>query len=59
MFILINQPLIKLFYIKKYLFFAELAMIQRWFAIFCVTGVWEQSFQTGTLEACKVSFRTH
>ena len=35
-----NQPLITSFHIKKYLFFAELAMSQRWSAIFCATGVW-------------------
>ena len=33
MFIHTNQPLITSFYIKKYLFFAELAMSQRWSAI--------------------------
>ena len=40
MFINTNQPLITSFYIKRYLFFAELAMSQRWSAIFCATGVW-------------------
>ena len=40
MFIHTNQPLITSFYIKTYLFFAELAMSQRWSAIFCATGAW-------------------
>ena len=39
MFIHTNQPLITSFYIKKD-FFAELAMSQRWSAIFCETGAW-------------------
>ena len=34
-----NKPLVT-FYKKRYLFFAELAMSQRWSAIFCATGVW-------------------
>ena len=40
MFIHTNKPLMTSFYIKRYLFFAELAMSQRWSAIFCATGVW-------------------
>ena len=40
MFIHTNQLLITSFYIKKYLFFAELAMSQRRSAIFCATGAW-------------------
>ena len=40
MFIHTNQPLFTSFYIKRYLFFAELAMSQRWSAIFCATGAW-------------------
>ena len=40
MFIYTNQPLITSFYIKKYLFFAESAMSQRWSAIFYATGAW-------------------
>ena len=36
MFIHTNQPLITSFYI----FFAEVAMSQRWSAIFCATGAW-------------------
>ena len=39
MFIHTNQPLIPSFYIKKYLFIAELAMSQRRSTIFCETGV--------------------
>ena len=39
MFIHTNQTLITSFCIKKYLFFAELAMSQRRSAIFCATGV--------------------
>ena len=38
MFIHTNQPLITSFYIKRYLFFAELAMSKRWSAIYCATG---------------------
>ena len=41
MFIHTNKPLIKSFYIKKVLYFAELAMSQRWSAIICATGAWE------------------
>ena len=37
MFIHANQPLFTSFYIKEYLFFAEVAMSQRWSAIFCAT----------------------
>ena len=40
MFIYTNQPLIISFFIKKVPIFAELAMSQCWFAIFCITGVW-------------------
>ena len=40
MFIHTNQPLITSFYIKRCLFFAELAMSQRWSALFCATGAW-------------------
>ena len=40
MFIQTNQPLFTSFYIKKYLFFAELAVSQRLFAFFCTTGAW-------------------
>ena len=40
MFIHTNLPLISWFYIKRYLFFAELAMSQRWSAVFCATGAW-------------------
>ena len=40
MFIHTNQPLITSFYIKKVPIFAELAMSQRWSAIFCAEGVW-------------------
>ena len=40
MFIHTNQPLITSFYIKKVPIFAELAMSQRWSAIFCATGAW-------------------
>ena len=40
MFIHTNQPLISSFYIKRCLFFAELAMSQRWSALFCATGAW-------------------
>ena len=39
-FIHTNQPLITSFYIKNVPFFAELAMSQRWSAIFCSTAVW-------------------
>ena len=35
-----NQPLISPFYIKRYLVFPELAMLQRRSTIFCETGVW-------------------
>ena len=38
MFIHTNQPLITWFYIKKVPIFVELAMSQRWSAIFCATG---------------------
>ena len=40
MFIQTNQPLITSFYIKKVPIFAELAISQRWSAIFCATGAW-------------------
>ena len=40
MFIYTNQPSITSFHIKKYLFFAELAMSQPWSAIFRATGAW-------------------
>ena len=40
MFIYTNQPLITSIYIKKIPIFAELAMSQRWSAIFCATGAW-------------------
>ena len=40
MFIHTNQPLIASFYKKRYLFFDELTISQRWSAIFCATGVW-------------------
>ena len=40
MFIHADQPLITLFYIKRCLFFVELAMSQRWSALFCATGAW-------------------
>ena len=40
MFIHTNQSLITSFYIKKLLIFAELAMSQRWSALFCATGAW-------------------
>ena len=40
MFIHTNKLLITSFYIKMYLFFAELAMSHRCSAIFCSTGVW-------------------
>ena len=40
MFIHTNSLLITSFYIKKVPIFAELALSQRWSAIFCATGVW-------------------
>ena len=40
MFIHTNQLLITSFYIKRYLFIAELAMSQRWSVIFSATGAW-------------------
>ena len=40
MFIHTHQPFVRIFMLKKYLFFAELAISQRWSAIFCATGVW-------------------
>ena len=40
MFIHTNQPLVTSFYIKKSNFFVELAIIQRWSAIFCATSAW-------------------
>ena len=40
MFIHTNQPLITSFYIKRYLFFAELGMSQHWSAVFCAAGAW-------------------
>ena len=40
MFIHTYLPLITSFYIKNYLFFADLAISQRWSAIFCATGEW-------------------
>ena len=39
MFIHTNEPSTS-FYIKSYLVFAELAMNQRWSAIFCASGAW-------------------
>ena len=45
MFIHTDQPLTTSFYIKKYLFFAELAISQRWSAIFCATGAWGLSLK--------------
>ena len=40
MFMHTNWPLITSFYIKMYLFFDELAISQRWSAIFCASGAW-------------------
>ena len=40
LFIHTNQPLITSFYIKKIPIFSDLAMSQRWFAIFCATAAW-------------------
>ena len=40
MFFHTNHPIIISFYLKKIPLFAELAMSERWSAIFCVTGAW-------------------
>ena len=57
-FIHTNQPLMTSFYIKEVpIFFAELAMSQRWSAIFCATDAWGLS-QTWAAQT-QFDFITH
>ena len=47
MFIHTNQPLITSLYLKKIPIFVELAMSQRWSAIFYAMGAWGLMFRVG------------